>query len=431
MRSLVRSALIICPVLVAGSAAAAEYGWSLEAGVGHTDNAAQEKTGTVEDTLIAVGGAVSAVHESRRMEFSLEGSASQVKYVDDTYGDDFVASAFGRAVIGIVPKRFTWTFQDQVGQVSRSLSGTDTPDNRQFVNVFSTGPDILLRPASGDTEFGLAARFQDTRFEFEDGVDEQRGNVSARLLKRLSQRSHWGLVIDASKVDYKLDTTPDYDQQEVYLQLESGRARHTFSIDAGAVRVDEASGANINPLVRAALTRQMRAGWSATVSAGTEVRSTGDRFVEDATDNSSTGYVVITGLPSETLYGSLSLRSDRTRASFGSSLTFTQDDFPGDPTLDRDYWTLALEGSYRMSPVLSATGRVHFDRYEFQGSTDDRMRVSLGLDWQAGRRLFVGFGYRLRIADGTASFGEYTENLVFATLAYRYGLGPGAGAIRF
>ena len=73
---------------------------------------------------------------------TLPADARYREYLDDTFDSQVVGGIFGNLSYGIVPDRLIWQVQDNFSQVDVDALAVESPDNRQNLNYFTTGPDL-------------------------------------------------------------------------------------------------------------------------------------------------------------------------------------------------------------------------------------------------------------------------------------------------
>ena len=134
----------IAPALSAAQGVAeSELIWSLEAGAEHTDNVARAPVDEESET-VGVGRFNIAVDAVRpRLTANIGANLEYRDYVDEAFQSELVGGLDGFVSYAFVPERFIWVVTDNYGQIANQRTLADSPDNRQNVNYFSTGPDII------------------------------------------------------------------------------------------------------------------------------------------------------------------------------------------------------------------------------------------------------------------------------------------------
>lgn len=420
----IRETLAGTTLALLASSAWADLGWSVDAGVGHTDNATLVDVDPVSDTLPSIGGAIAFDQQTRRVQASIKGQGNYVHYVDDTYDDDFIGNATASLVFGILPETFLWTIEDNYGQIAINQFAPVTPDNRQNLNDFSTGPDLIIRLGS-QSDIVLAGRYGSSRYEDSEQIDSETLQGSLSFRRHVSQTSFWGLVASTSRIEYDSPGSPHYDQPMAYATWQSDGARQSLSIDAGVNRIDTANDSFTNPLVRVGWNRKLSPSWTMDLHLGSEYQNTAQQFVTQRAqlerENEKVG---ISEVPAANHYGGLEFAFERTRTRFSIGGSYSKLDYVVDNGLNADNWGIQAQFSRRMTPRLQGflTYRIDDRNYEADSGLDETLQTAeLRLDWRAGRATFLTVGYSYSDSDSDSTTNTYAANLVFLTISYRYG----------
>lgn len=434
------AALAVAAALLSPAAIGAEVSWAVDAGVAHSDNARLSDTDKVSDQLAAVGGQLNVERESRRLRASLTGEGNYVRYLDDTFDSDLVARATADVVIGVVPDRIMWTFHDTFGQVAVDELQAITPNNRQNINHFTTGPDLVLT-LTDQLDLRAEARYGDSRYEDSSQADTQQWGGTLRLVRNVSRATTLEFAASQNRVSYDVDAVPDSDYQAIYGRMSTTGARQTLTLDLGANRVDLGEDSSTNPLVRLSWSRRVTPSWSLSASLRSEYQSFIQRFTEDSPgDLPGTGTSRLVETPTATYSGGLFLRFERPRTQLSFGGEYTTLDYAGLDSTDEKYWSVRGEFTRRLTPRLQAFANYRFYQNEygeiedlgFEGFDRDRHIATAGLDWLVGRRTAVTIGYGYDNSKGSrADVPRYTQNMVYVQLSYRRGEGLGPRAIAY
>jgi hypothetical protein len=420
-------------LLVASTVPArAELGWSMDAGVSHTDNATLADTNVSEDTLASVGGTIDYDHETRRMKAALTGRGAYVHYLDDTFDDDLQSYASGSLVFGVVPETFLWSVEDTFGQIAIDQFQPVTPENRQNVNTFSTGPDLILR-VGDQSDVKLSGRFGTSRYEDTDRINSETVEGSLSFERHLSERSLWALVASTHRVKYDAPGDPEYDQPSVYATLQATGSRQSFTIDVGVNRVDAGDRTDTNPLVRVAWNRRIAPSWTMDVHARSEYQNTSQQFVsQNLIRNNVTAEVGISEVPAAAYEGGVVFAFERSRTQVEIEGGYNRLDYVVNNGLNEKTWYAGTGISRRHTPQLEGFVNYRIEKRSYDDNPlrdDTRQRAELGLDWRVGRNLFLTGGYQYNDADSDSATNRYTVNLFFVTLSYRQGTSTSSGAL--
>jgi len=162
--------------------------------------------------------------------------ANYLNYNNSTYGNETLFHLDSAALWNISPQRFTWMVQDVYTQLPVDITATETPSNRQNVNVFNTGPDFLLHFSPVQT-LALGARYGNLNTSGDD-TDNNRYSGYTRWQYQSTPRTNYSLNYEVLKVAYKDNVAnTDYTQQDVYVRADTRPSRSEFILDLGATRI--------------------------------------------------------------------------------------------------------------------------------------------------------------------------------------------------
>ena len=112
----------------------------------------------------------------------------------DTYDDEFLGGLDGTVYYRFIPERFAWSIEDNFAQIAVNGLAVDTPDNRQNLNYFTTGPDIIL-PLGARTALEVSGRYSDVVVRRDTGRQSRisRGRFRCCARYRRPRLSHWSV----------------------------------------------------------------------------------------------------------------------------------------------------------------------------------------------------------------------------------------------
>lgn len=403
---------------------ATDLDWSIESAVGHTDNATRVNSNEISDTIGTVGGRIELSREGSRISGRLRGDGRFRDYLDDTYDNEFLGSGAADLRVGLIGDALIWSFDDTFGQVLSDTFEPSTPDNRENLNVFSTGPDLHLR-LSRSTEAIIRGRFEDASYQNSDSVDSQRFTGDIALVRRSSPAVAWSANISSSTVDYDAPNNSGYDQQEVFIRLESTGAQQTLTADLGAGFLDGGDQTDQTLVVRIDWMRRLTPSWQLELGARSEFRNADDQFVNGITstpDLGGTQDVQLTGQALRDDNATLGLQFLRPRTRLRIFGDIGRETYPDVADQDRERWVIGAEASRRLAPRLEAILRARREDRTFDSTVgDDQTNTySAQIDWQIGKALYLGAEARHEKRSGDTVF-SYTETMYLASISYRPG----------
>jgi hypothetical protein len=301
--------------------------------------------------------------------------------------------------------------------------------NLQRVNVFSTGPDLVLRPSDA-TFVKFDARYYRSTYETSP-FDGHSLAGTAELGRQISPLSSLSFVVGADQ--QRFDNTvvnTDYDRREAYARYLIQGARTSIDAQAGVTQADETGSWKTTPLARLSLTRQVSPFSVVTVSGGREYTDSSGSF-SNLRAGAAGGIAIapVTQTSSNYLrnYGSAGWRFERLRTSFDLTGAWERDAYDLQPVFDATREVVEARVGRTITSQLSASLSGSLGRYDYtnQGFTDKFGIVGGTIAYQPGRWviLYVRYDHSFRRTAGLPSplFGgsEYDENRVFVMIGYR------------
>ena len=157
----------------------------------------------------------------------------------------------------LVPDRFEWVFTDSFGQLTLDPFEAPTPENRENINYFTTGPDLTLRLGSfGDlTTFG---RYSSTDYE-ESDFDDQRLLGGIALGREVSASSNFSLNVrrPSGSSLTTLSSEATMTGRPRFCDTNSKVARTRIRTDAGYTFLHDFGSTSGDPLLEVDVTRNI------------------------------------------------------------------------------------------------------------------------------------------------------------------------------
>ncbi len=414
-------ALILAAALMS-DAYAAPFEYAIDMGVGESDNIRRTPTNEQSETIGTVGFEFSLYKNTRRLFANVAGDLAYFEYFKNTYGGEFIGNLNGAVDLRLVPEHFSWAFQDNFGQVRSDPFAPVTPDNRENVNYFSTGPDFSFR-------FGEAARMQVSgrysKVSYEvTPLDSDRYSGSFSLIHDISDRSSISGNVQTQKV--ALDNTSfgaDYDTQQAYARYLLNGARTHASVDLGYTRLSQSGTTDNGALVRMELARRTSASSTVTLRLGREFSDAGDAFrmqqgLGELTLDTQT--VTQTSNPFISEYATLGWDWTRERTGLGFSVSYFDENYKQQDTQDvaRTMGSVYVSRSFTSSVRLALTGTYTKDDYKNVPGDYREVGGSAILSWRIGRKLWLNVQYERYDRSSDLTGGDYKENRAWLRLRY-------------
>ncbi|MCC5870252.1 MAG: MtrB/PioB family outer membrane beta-barrel protein [Gammaproteobacteria bacterium] len=432
VRHLVRFA-VLAGLLTAGTVhaqvgtAPAESELELEfrAGVNWTDNLGREPDGESE-TFASLGTTVAFSREAARFRAALAGDLDYFHYDTDRFDNEVFGRIDGLLGFSLVPQRLDWLFENRFGQVRTDPFAPEGPDNREYLNVFETGPDVYL-PLGARTTLGGSARYTDRRWQDSDELDSEILGGELRVTRLLSPTQQAGISFGMRSIEYDSDIVPRYEVYSAYGSYQRRLATGEVGLDLGANRLRVAGRSDTGLLLRANWTRELTARSTLQLAAGREFQDAGDQLGGDSlaqTGFGATGDTALSGDPYNLTFASATYTLERDRAAFSLGGGWDRERYDTSVLLDRDLVYADAGVRYRFSPSLSAELRLSLRREDFDNldaGTADEFTVVAALARRLGREfdLRLEYQYAERDADIGVDFEENRAHLLLVWIPGR------------
>ena len=172
-------ALLGALLLIAPMSAALDVGANIELGVEYTDNADLAPSDEEDDWIVDSSLGLSVTGESGAWTTDISASYSHQEYLNDTFSSQDYLNISGQVQWEPIQNRLIFNVANFYTQVPIDSLDSDTPDNRQDINVFSFSPEIRTQVSARNT-LVLSPQFQDYYYE-EDDTDNQQFGLSRRI----------------------------------------------------------------------------------------------------------------------------------------------------------------------------------------------------------------------------------------------------------
>lgn len=362
------------------------------AGIGRSDNIARVPGAERSATIRAVGVRFSALKEGRRLAVDFVGDIALLDYAGSFYPAEVTGTAAGRLQLSLIEDRLTWVAEDQFGQTRQDLFNAPSPDNRENVNFFSTGPDLRLAMGS-ESSLLVGGRYTRVDYEHSPADSEQ---VGGRLTveRQLSGTARVSANVSAERIKpLGAVTAVSYDRRAAYARYAIAGKRTSFSINAGASQVNGSGGDDSGLLIDVELGRDVGGLSRVTFRAGHEVTDPGasrslreERLMMPRPETVS---VVQTSQPFTHEYVGADWRVTGQRTTIDISAEWSDERYLDSNTMDLRRVTFDTSIERALAARTSVRLGMNHNRYNFKtaGSLNEDTTYSAALTWSAGRWL--------------------------------------------
>jgi len=417
---------------------AAEPGYEIQVGVGESDNIERLPSGGTDET-IATEEVDFAWHEKRPwFDADVDADVSHVDFLQHTYPDEFIGNFIGSSKVNFVPEVFSWDFADNFGQTPLNPLAPITPDNRENINYFSTGP-VLSLPLAQELKLVLMGEYG--RVDYEDGLsplDNNRMTGTVGLLHQMSRDTNISVNVRDERVDFQNDLiNPDYNRQEAFARFDTKGSRTELGVDLGYGRLLMSGADEGTYVARLDITRRVSPYSTVGLSFGHDYSDGADSFVLLQAANGAnlnTPTALQTGAPFLITYASLAWNFERERTTTSLTASYFKDQYQLDSGLNNDVVLGSIRIARQVSPLLQVALGEYVDREHFTTGGDTATEADTGLQvtWRAGRSISVFFSYYLAKGFSDLEIGKFTENRVWLSIGYGRAaeVAPGPAPVR-
>jgi len=403
--------------------------YGVAAGIGETDNVNLSATNPKSQTMAAANADFDLRRTGSRLDGIAVGTFTDIDYLQHAFSNQVLGRFDGLLTAKMWSDRLKWAVADDFGEEQTNPFAAVTPVNLQRVNVFSTGPDLTLRPS--DASFvKVDARYTRTTYQTSP-FDGHNFAGSAEVGEQISPLSALSLVVAAEQL--RFDNTlvnTDYERREAYGHYQISGARTTIDAQLGVTQANDTGSWKTTPLARLALSRRVTPFSVVSLDAGREYTDSAGAFSNLRTG--AAGGIVIAPVTQTTSnylrnYGSAGWHFARLRTTIDITGTWERDKHDLQSVFDTTREGVQLKVGRAITPQLTASVTGAYAHYDYfnQGFTDKFGTLGGGLAYQPGRWVIVYARYEhaFRRTAGVATQliggNSYDENRVFVMIGYR------------
>ncbi len=394
--------------------------WSLDvsgrAGVGvmYSDNITRTSVATTDDTVIDATTQFLAHESSRRVLADVRGNLQYLDYAQHTYSSNVVGDVAGYGRFDFVPERFNWEVLDNFGQQQLTPGSPDTPDNRQNVNFFSTGPHVQL-DFSRRLRLIVGGRYSRVSYETtSDGNNRVGGSVG--LVRLIDFASDMSVNVTSESVRFESGSlNPDFTRRQVFGRYRSKGGRSSLVAEAGYDQVSGDAGQLSAPLIRIELTHEVSAFSTFSLYAGRETSDAGSQLRQlqsQAPQVQGSLMVQRSTDPFSYRYVRAGWRYSRNRTSFDLGVSRALEHHEIQTALD--HTTTSLYAGIQRQIARLLTASVSFSHlkndYDIQATDSSQSTGLAGLAWRVTRHVDIRAEYQRMHQSSPTALYRYNEN---------------------
>ena len=414
------AAFAACAVAPIGQAAAP--GYEISVGVIESDNIERLPNGGSHDTVFEQELSFIWREQRRVLNADIDADLSHLTYVPRKFSDEVIGNFLGQLRLALAPERLFWNIDDNFGQGVTDPLAAVTPQNRENINYFNTGPQLLL-PLGGENLLEAKANYGKSTYQH-SRLDSNRYSGGLGFIHRLSEVVETSLNVSDERVNYSDDQrNPDYSSQEAFVHLGAKGARTTLGVDVGYGRVVIPNSSPGIATARLDLSRKISGSSAVSFSFGREYADAVAAFQMSQVlsgANLNTQQTVQTGGPSTMVYETAGWNFTRNRTSLALSVSHFKDDYLQNPALNDSRTELDGNVARQLTPTVRVALLGQYFRQTFanSGGTSNQLLADARLSWQASRRITLTFDYNYGKRTSDIAGTGYTENRVLVSIGY-------------
>ena len=351
---------------------------------------------------------------TRRIHADVDADIGYEHFLDETFDDGVIGQADGVVTVDLLPERVEWFLEDHFRQARVDPFGADTPENRQNVNRFATGPDVRLH--LNDT---MAMRFSSrfARVDYETAAaDGDRVSGSIAVVRQLGTARAASFNVSRESINFDDDANVGYDRDSTFVRYEARNSRTELTADLGYMRIQDDLGKTANgALLDVLLLRRVSPDSRLALNLGTRFSDSGDIVrLTPGTDRENVDPVVVlsNAQPFEGRFVNLGWEFGRNRTGLGAFVEYRQQRYTDAPEFDRDLVIYGAHVNRSLSPRIEVYARVHNSREEFDngGGYNKELLGNLGVLLRLGISSHIALDGQHMDRKSTNLLSEFTEN---------------------
>lgn len=390
----------------------------------YSDNPARAPTGQSATALDGLVG-LTIAHQSPLLYVDADASELQRVYVQGGLPNETIPHGYLDLLAGPPGGLLTWTVMDSFGQISSEPFGALIANDRQNINVLSTGPNLRL-PLDSHDHIDLAGRYGLDSFS-NSNLDDKSYSGQAQFAHDVSSSSQLGIVYSFQRIEFRNSTLNAADISQGYAKYSLAGARSYAVLEAGVDQlsqgvINRAHAAHVLALLQRHLTERLI--FEAAYRHG--YTHSGSEFVSASRDGFTTGTDQnVQGLtqPFKESEGYAMLTRSAGRLLGAVQVAASQETYVNQPVFDRHTLGENLAGDYQVSSTFTFSLRAGYLREKFPNTGEEGSWVSgsVGVSQKLGRSLLLSLRGERTKGSGNALSGGFTENRAVLALAWAPG----------
>lgn len=230
---------VLCNVmlLMPASIPAAEMHYSAGTIMMHSTNLNHEPVPADSELSQTLRGRVSAVENTANLAANVDASLEATRYSNNLAADSTQGRLLGNALWYIKPGQFEWFLSNVFTQTITDPLESDTQDNRENANAFSSGPNYYMR-LSSQSSLEFEGRVENFSYEIAE-TDNNRVFGASRLGYAFNSSMNANLNYEITYVTFDNEVVnTSFDRNDIFLGLGYQRGADSIEMQAGYTTIN-------------------------------------------------------------------------------------------------------------------------------------------------------------------------------------------------
>lgn len=428
-RSALTRGIALALAVVSGQAAAAQFTYTLYAGIEHNDNVNESPTDPISQNIFIPGISFNYLQQGSTIQANVAGDLEYRDYLGNAFSDQTLTQLNGKFNWTVAPQRLDFTVEDYAGVQPISTLSTNAPNNQQQTNVVSLGPTLYF--LLGQTLHGqIELRYINSYASKDTDFDSSRGQAALRIFKDIDPTDQLSANAQSEHVDFNGNSDNlDYDLNELYARYDRKLANFDFGMELGwsQISFNQAPSAT-TPLA------QFTVDWRATAHSTFNLTATRqyadvaddlmtpqDQFVTHIGPGINTGIAEI----NSQVYLERSVLGSYSYTTEGFTLSvapmYRKFDYLNDSYFNQTNRGANAGISYNLRPDLSVSAFANEEvtTYQTLDERDKQLNYGVGLTDQRTPHWALHFSVSHSQRSSTAAGQGYNYNVIYLGIEYR------------
>jgi hypothetical protein len=245
-------------IAVPGTTLAAQFDYSLYAGVEHSNNINLSHENPISEDVLIPGLNFTYEQQGSTLQANVFGALEYHDYTHGKFDNQTQTQLAGQANWTMLPQRLDFSVEDFASVQPVDSLASNSPDNQQQTNVIALGPTLHLH--FGDALRGqFELRYINSYASKVDNFNSSRGLAAARLFREINPTDQLSVNVESQHVDFTNNGSANYDRHEIYVGYSSKLAQFDVGAALGWSKLDfDRAPGDSSPLL------QLTLGWRPT-----------------------------------------------------------------------------------------------------------------------------------------------------------------------